>query len=284
MSEFILPKYSVLMSVYKNDKAEYLNAAIDSMADQSLTPHDYVIVCDGPLTPELDACLEGWEKHLGSSLKIVRLKENHGLGYALNAGLSECECNIVARMDADDISRHERCEVLISKMASERLDLVGGAIEEFDREPGDMGAVRMPPLSKKDIGTWLKRRNPFNHVSVVFNRHMVEQVGGYEPFPWMEDYWLWVRMIAKGCCCANVPDVVVDVRTGEGMYARRSNMRYLKSQVRFFSELRKLGLVGRMGQAKAVVERAVATLLPTGLVKLMYNKLLRAKVGDSRGC
>lgn len=278
-----LPEYSVLMSVYKNDKAEYLNLALKSMADQTVKPHDIVVVCDGPLTPELDVCLSGWQECLGDSLNIVRLSENHGLGYALNAGLPECRRDLVARMDSDDISRPNRCEILLSKMVSESLDLVGGAIEEFDRVPGDMGAVRMPPLSKRDIDTWLKGRNPFNHMSVVFDRHVVEQAGGYEPFPWMEDYWLWARMIAKGCRCANVPDVVVDVRTGEGMYARRSNMAYLKSQVRFFSELRKLGFVGRVGQAKAVAERAAATLLPTELVKLAYNKLLRVKAGDSSG-
>lgn len=277
MSELVLPEYSVLMSVYRNDKAEYLDAAVASMSAQTVAPHDYVVVCDGPLTPELDACLEGWQRRLGGALNVVRLAENHGLGYALNAGLPECGRGVVARMDADDISRPERCEVLLAKMASEGLDLVGGAIEEFDQEPGDMGAVRMPPLSKKEIDMWLKRRNPFNHVSVVFDRHVVDQAGGYEPFPWMEDYWLWARMIAKGCRCANVPDVVVDVRTGEGMYVRRSNVAYLKSQVRFFSELRKLGLVGRGGQAKAVAERAAATLLPTGLVKLAYNKLLRQR-------
>lgn len=277
MNECRLPEYSVLMSVYKNDKAEYLNLALKSMADQTVKPHDFVVVCDGPLTSELDVCLDGWQECLGDALNIVHLSENHGLGYALNAGLPECRCDFVARMDSDDISRPNRCEILLSKMVSESLDLVGGAIEEFDRVPGDMGAVRMPPLSKKDIDTWLKGRNPFNHVSVVFDRHVVEQAGGYEPFPWMEDYWLWARMIAKGCRCANVPDVVVDVRTGEGMYARRSNMAYLKSQARFFSELRKLGLVGRAGQAKAVAERAAATLLPTELVKLAYNKLLRQR-------
>lgn len=43
-------------------------------------------------------------------------------------------------------------------MISEGLDLVGGAIEEFDRSAGDMGVVRMPPLTKKDIDTWLKAR------------------------------------------------------------------------------------------------------------------------------
>lgn len=280
MNECRLPEYSVLMSVYKNDKAEYLNLAIKSMTSQTVKPHDIVVVCDGPLTSELDACMDAWQERLGDTLNIVRLSENHGLGHALNAGLPECRCDIVARMDSDDISRPNRCEILLSKMVSENLDLVGGAIEEFDRVPGDMGAVRMPPLSKRDIDMWLKGRNPFNHMSVVFDRHVVEQAGGYEPFPWMEDYWLWARMIAKGCRCANVPDVVVDVRTGEGMYARRSNMAYLKSQVRFFSELRKLGFVGRAGQAKAVAERAAATLLPTELVKLAYNKLLRQRRAD----
>lgn len=277
MSRIDLPEYSVLMSVYKNDKPEFLDLAIASMACQTVEPKDIVIVCDGPLTSELDATLEKWQKVLEKQLTLHRLNENHGLGFALNVGLSLCKCDIVARMDSDDISRPERCEILLSKLISEGLDLVGGAIEEFDRAAGDMGVVRMPPLTKKDIDTWLKGRNPFNHVSVLFDRHVVEGAGGYEPFPWMEDYWLWARMIARGCRCANVSDVVVDVRTGEGMYARRSNVAYLKSQVRFFAELRKLGLVGRADQVKAVAQRTMATILPTSLVKLAYNTLLRER-------
>lgn len=277
MSRIDLPEYSVLMSVYKNDKPEFLDLAIASMACQTVEPKDIVIVCDGPLTSELDATLEKWQKVLEKQLTLHRLNENHGLGFALNVGLSLCKCDIVARMDSDDISRPERCEILLSKFISEGLDLVGGAIEEFDRAAGDMGVVRMPPLTKKDIDTWLKGRNPFNHVSVLFDRHVVEGAGGYEPFPWMEDYWLWARMIARGCRCANVSDVVVDVRTGEGMYARRSNVAYLKSQVRFFAELRKLGLVGRADQVKAVAQRTMATILPTSLVKLAYNTLLRER-------
>lgn len=277
MSRIDLPEYSVLMSVYKNDKPEFLDLAIASMACQTVEPKDIVIVCDGPLTSELDATLEKWQKVLEKQLTLHRLNENHGLGFALNVGLSLCKCDIVARMDSDDISRPERCEILLSKLISEGLDLVGGAIEEFDRAAGDMGVVRMPPLTKKDIDTWLKGRNPFNHVSVLFDRHVVEGAGGYEPFPWMEDYWLWARMIARGCRCANVSDVVVDVRTGERMYARRSNVAYLKSQVRFFAELRKLGLVGRADQVKAVAQRTMATILPTSLVKLAYNTLLRER-------
>ena len=277
MSENALSPYSVLMSVYAKDRPEYLDAAIASMAAQTVPFRDMVVVCDGPLTDGLDKVLDDWKWELDGRLTLHRLPENGGLGAALAAGLPLCRCDVVARMDADDVSRPDRCRILLGKMAADGLDLVGGAIEEFDREPGDMGSVRAVPLEKGDIDTWLKGRNPFNHMSVVFDRQVVEQAGGYQPFPWMEDYWLWARMIAGGCRCANVPDVLVDVRTGDGMYARRSNTAYLKSQVRFFSELRKLGLIGRFDQAKAVAERTIATMLPAGMVKAVYNKVLRRR-------
>ncbi len=157
-----------------------------------------------------------------------------------------------------------------------------GAIEEFDREPGTWERCACRRSRKKDIDTWLKGRNPFNHMSVMFDRRMVEQAGGYEPFPWMEDYWLWARMIAGDCRCANVPDVLVDVRTGEGMYARRSNGAYLKSQVCFFSGCASSvwsAAPGRRSRRRTRSRHAAAD----GLVKLMYNKLLRTKVGDCRG-
>lgn len=277
MSEALLD-YSVLMSVYQNDKPEYLDLAIRSMVEQTLPFKDMVIVCDGPLTKPLDNVLASWREKLKPRVNVHRLVENGGLGSSLSAGLPFCKCGIVARMDSDDVSRSDRCEKLVRKMVSENLDLVGGAIEEFDKEPGDMGVVRIVPLSQAEIADRIKRRNPFNHMSVVFSKEAVEKVGGYQSFPWMEDYWLWARMIADGCKCGNVADVVVDVRTGEGMYGRRSNVAYLKSQIRFFSELKRLGLVDSLDQAIAVSQRAVATVLPTGVVKLAYNKLLRRRL------
>ena len=275
MSEKKLPPYSVLMSVYAEDEPRYFDDAITSMAKQTVPFHDMVVVCDGLLTDGLDAVLSSWERELKGRMRILRLPENGGLGLALAAGLPLCGCDVVARMDADDMSRPYRCEILLEKMVAENLDLVGGAIEEFDKVPGDMGSVRAVPLDKRGIGTWLKERNPFNHVSVVFSRSAVEAVGGYQPFAWMEDYWLWVRMISGGCSCANVPDIVVDVRVGDGMYSRRSNVVYLKSQTDFYSELYRLGLIGRFDWVKSIVVRTCVTLLPERLVKSTYNALLR---------
>ena len=114
--------YSVLMSVYKNDKVPFLNDAIASMVNQTVPFHDMVLVCDGPLGVELNSCIDAWRKSLGTKLNVVRLAENNGLGYALNAGLPECGCELVARMDSDDISRVDRCEKLLAQM--ERLVLL----------------------------------------------------------------------------------------------------------------------------------------------------------------
>lgn len=278
MTERELPDYSVLMSVYKNDKARFLDAAIQSMAGQTIPFHDMVLVCDGPVGEEIESVLCKWSTLLSERMTICRLPINRGLGNALNEGVPLCKCDVVARMDSDDISRSFRCEILLRHLVEGRFDLVGGAIEEFDITPGDMGVVRMPPLEMSEISRRIKFRNPFNHVTVLFKREAVIKAGGYQPFPWLEDYWLWARMIASGCKCENISDVVVDVRVGDGMYARRSNLKYLKSQIAFFRELKKLRLTNRAEEAAAIGLRSIATFLPTSLLRLAYNNVLRSKI------
>ncbi|MBQ1256567.1 MAG: glycosyltransferase, partial [Clostridia bacterium] len=79
--------YSVLMSVYHKEKPEHFRMAIQSMLDQTVRADDFVIVCDGPLTDELNGVLAWAEETLGKRLTIVRLPVNGGLGKALNEGL-----------------------------------------------------------------------------------------------------------------------------------------------------------------------------------------------------
>ena len=64
------------------------------------------MVCDGPLTDELDAVIE---KHsTQSALKIVRLESNKGITSALNIGLSHTTTNIIVRCDSDDVNDRDR--------------------------------------------------------------------------------------------------------------------------------------------------------------------------------
>ena len=98
------------MSVYHKEKPEYLRQAIESIQKQSFLTDDFVLVCDGPLNPELDAVIAAKQQEMGDTLNVVRIAKNGGLGNALNEGIKYCKNELVARMDSDDIAYPDRCE------------------------------------------------------------------------------------------------------------------------------------------------------------------------------
>ena len=99
-----MEKYSVLMSLYKKEKPEYLRTALDSMINQTVKPDEIILVEDGPLTDELYHVL----KEYGEHLTRVANEKNMGLGLSLAKGLVLCRNELVARMDTDDISISNR--------------------------------------------------------------------------------------------------------------------------------------------------------------------------------
>ncbi|MDT1847607.1 glycosyltransferase, partial [Acinetobacter baumannii] len=84
-------QFSVLLSLYFKEKPEYLEKCFASIWDnQSLEPSEIVLVLDGSIGDELDACVQKWKLKIGDCLKVVALPQNVGLGKALNEGLKQC--------------------------------------------------------------------------------------------------------------------------------------------------------------------------------------------------
>ena len=81
-----MEKYSVLMSVYFKENPDYLGAAIESMLDQSIPPSEFVLICDGKLTEELDKVIDDYTENFPALFRVIRFKENCGLGEALRVG------------------------------------------------------------------------------------------------------------------------------------------------------------------------------------------------------
>ena len=101
--------FSVLLPVYRGDRAERFRAAFASTAlQQTLPPDEVVIVRDGPVGPELAAALDEVRATASPRVVVVELDENVGLAAALSAGLAACGNDVVARMDADDESMPTR--------------------------------------------------------------------------------------------------------------------------------------------------------------------------------
>ena len=264
------------MSVYYKENPEFLSCAMDSMFNQTLPPDEFVLVCDGPLNEELDAVIREREEAFPDVLRTIRLPENGGLGRALGTGLKECRNSLVARMDSDDISRPDRCEKQVRYFADHPdISVLGGAISEFQTDPAVTYAMRTVPLEHTDIVAFSKSRNPFNHMSVMYRKEHILAAGNYQHFPYLEDYFLWIRVFIKGYRGHNLSDVLVDARVGNGMINRRSGVEYAKTQKNLFSYMLQKGYISRPQYIKAVTGRSVMAIAPGFLKELVYEKILR---------
>ena len=172
--------YSILMSVYHKEKPEYLKEAIESMLSQTVKSNDFVIVCDGPLTKELYDVIEFYEKDKSNYIRRIQLEKNMGLGKALNIGLENCKNELVARMDSDDISVNNRIELQLKEFEkNSELVLCGTNISEFYESIDNIIGSRNVPSEYVQIIEFSKKRNPFNHPSVMFKKNIVKEVGSY---------------------------------------------------------------------------------------------------------
>ncbi len=270
-----MEKFSVLLSVYARETAEYFDLALRSIFEQTVVPDEVILVKDGPLTPTLDAVIDRYVAQY-SILCVVSLSQNVGLGAALNEGLKHCSYELVARMDSDDICVLDRFEQQLAVWDEHpEFDVIGGWIDEFITNPDCPESVRQLPETQDKIRSFFCSRSPLNHMSVMFRRSKVLAAGGYQSFYLLEDYWLWGRMLAAGARFYNIPAVLVHVRGGQAMAARRGGWKYAKSEIRLQRKFLQLGLINGRVFWKNVAVRFTVRMMPNVLRAFVYQKLLR---------
>lgn len=266
------------MSVYKKEKAEYLKLALDSVINQTLTPDEIVLVQDGKLTEELYAVIEEYKQKFPAIFKTHALKQNQGLGKALNYGLEKCSNALIARMDTDDIAEPNRFEVQVQEFIKDKaLALCGGQIAEFADNPNEITGYRNVPLTNEEILNFCKKRNPFNHMTVMFKKKAVQNIGGYQHMPYFEDYWLWARMVKAGYKTKNIDAVLVKVRAGQDMIARRGGWEYVKCIAKFEKALYKIRIINLFELLVYTVLRSIVAIIPESLRLCIYKWKLRKK-------
>lgn len=174
----------------------------------------------------------------------IYLETNQGHGNARRASLSHCTNELVALMDADDISLPNRFATQLAVFQeNESVDIVGGQITEFIGDPSHVIGKRSVPAQDADIKAYMKKRCPMNQVSVMFKKSFVEKAGGYQDWFCEEDYYLWIRMAEANGVFANVEDTLVNVRVGDEMSTRRGGWKYFSSEARLQGYMLKKGLI-----------------------------------------
>lgn len=269
------PKFSVLMSLYIKEKVEYFEECMKSLLNQTVLPAEIVIVFDGPLTEEMYRKVDEYVTDYPGLFKLVKNEVNKGLGLALADGIPACTYDLIARMDTDDIAREDRFEKQLKLfMENPSLDICGSDIAEFETTPNDIVSFRTVPTSEKEIREYQKRRDAFNHMTVMYKKQAVLSAGNYQDCPLLEDTLLWVNMLKNGCVCTNIHEPLVYARIGTDMYKRRGGLRYFCKYKNARKKVRETGYISAYDYYITIFVQLFVCLLPNRMRGLLFTKVL----------
>ena len=274
-----MQKYSVLISVYKNEKAEFFIQSIDSMLSQTAMPEQIVLVKDGPLYRELDDVIETYQAKQPELFTVISLEKNVGLGSALDIGMDACRNELVARMDSDDISVPSRCEKQLARFRDNpQLDIVGTYISEFEDDPAHIRAIREVPVDHREIVSFARRRLPFNHPSVMYKKSAVIRCGGYGQARRKEDLHLFLSMLNSGCIAENIPESLLYYRANTDNLQRRKSWINCRESIQAFYQNFRQGHSSFADLAVVVSAQMLFFLLPASGAQFFSDTFLRKKL------
>lgn len=274
-------KFSVSMCVYGGDNPEFFDKAVGSIVSQTVKPSEIVLTVDGPIPATTETVIEKYRNQLSCSqiqFQVVYLEKNLGHGEARRICFEHCGCDLIALMDADDLSVPDRFEKQLAVFEKNPdLSIVGGNIHEFIGTPDNCVGKRIVPETDAEIKAYMKKRCPMNQMTVMFRKEAVQKAGGYLDWFCDEDYYLWIRMALVDCHFTNVPENLVNVRVGEEMYGRRGGWKYFRSEAKLQRFMLQKGMIGIPRYILNVAQRLVLqVLMPNKLRGLIFQKFARS--------
>jgi len=269
--EFKPYDFTVLMSVYDKADPHSLQIAIDSIYSNSLQPIETILVVDGPVNSTLDHVITSLLRRY--VISCYRLPCNVGLSSALNFGLDFVRTPWIARADADDFNLPTR---FAAQMHYARLgfDLIGSQIQEVDSS-GAISGIRRLPCLHNTIIKFAARRNPFNHMTVVYRTALIKKCGGYPSIYLREDYGLWASSINAGALLVNVDQNLVVATAGSGMVNRRRGFHSASAEIKLQLHLVRCRLKSFPMSVVDFFLRFSLLLLPPFALRVIYRMFLR---------
>lgn len=201
------PAVSVLMPVY--NAGRFLVTAIDSILAQTFSDFELIAIDDGSRDNSAKVLAE-----LAARDQRIRVftQENQGIVVTLNRALELARAPLVARMDADDVSRPDRFAKQIAYLQRHpEIAAVSGALDYIDENSTYLRTAAFPTLPAA-IADELSYRSCVLHAAVMARTAVLRSVGGYRRHvQYAEDYDLFLR-ISEVAQIANLPDVLYSVR------------------------------------------------------------------------
>jgi glycosyltransferase involved in cell wall biosynthesis len=210
MNHSALPEITVLMPAYNAEL--YIKEAVESILNQTFRNFEFLIINDGSTDKTL-AILQSFND---SRIRIIN-QENKGLIDTLNLGIGEAKADIVARMDADDVSYPQRLERQLAFFKKHPDYVLQGSEADIIDKDGEF-VYKLTPAGFDDdnVRAEVDKECPFIHPSVMFRKEAVLRAGGYPKNALtFEDHLLWKKMLSFGKV-QNLKEVLVAYRFNPG--------------------------------------------------------------------
>lgn len=195
------PQLSVVMPVY--NAGPFLADAIGSVLDQTFREFEFVIFDDASTDGSVEIA-SGWAAR-DRRIRLERSGTNLGLAGSANAAVALARTDVIARMDADDLSHPDRLRRQLQVLENHQdASLVGTLADGID--------ARGRRVRPRDRWRVIRRSPwaPFPHGSVMFRRASFDAIGGYHEVT-AEDQDLYLRMATTGPLIT-LPDLLYHYR------------------------------------------------------------------------
>ncbi|MDE6504997.1 MAG: glycosyltransferase [Clostridia bacterium] len=274
-----MEKFSVLMTTYRGETPEYLDASLQSiLINQSCKPNQFVLVVDGPIPENLDNVIKKYKLLFEDIVEVIYSPVNQGQSKASAIGFEYINNELFARMDSDDICIPNRFERQLEIFETYKdVSVVGGWIAEFDSDPSSPHSLRIVPEKHDEIIKTFRKKNPINNMTVMMKKSEVIKAGGYGRDTVNEDYSLYAHMWVQGAVFYNIQDVLCNARVGNNMVGRRNDFRIYKDWTKDQKYLVKNHKHSRFTAFISNCRCFFFVITPVWVKKILYKTVLRKK-------
>ena len=204
------PLLTVLMPVYNAEK--YLAEAIDSILQQTFSDFELLILDDG----SVDSSVKIINSYTDPRIRLFKNERNLGISATLNKGIEMCSTELIARMDADDISYPDRLQKQYEFFLN-NPDC--SLLSTWAREITSGKQPFVTEMLNSDYHYYaLTFQCCIYHPTVMYKRSAVMSVGMYNT-PYSEDFELWWQLIRR-YKVYSLHEVLLDYRLSEESLCR----------------------------------------------------------------
>lgn len=185
--------FSLGMVVSPSDSDEMLIKSLNSILNQSKQPDEIIILKNGRLNSFKIKLLCAFKTLLLDKVIFVENTATLDFAQALNCIIFQTKCDYIIRQDPDDISLHNRIEIIINEIEKNKFDFYHSSSLEFNRRTMKVLQKNIP-VSLMEIRKRLLFINPIIHSTVTLSTQLLKKTNYYESAKLAEDYLLWLKI------------------------------------------------------------------------------------------